>query len=113
MVVTSKCRECKYKKIAHKAMRDKRRKGGRFFKALVAAVVLHGVFCVTMSYVLAWTEHMQVVEGLSSTIVTEIIAPLVVYGITKTVENVFQKNRLSFSTPIDAAVAGEETEAKG
>ncbi|MDE6663571.1 MAG: hypothetical protein K2K46_09540 [Lachnospiraceae bacterium] len=53
-----------------------------------------------MSYVLAWSEHAQVVEGVSSTIITEIIAPIIVYGFTKTVENIFQKNELKFSKPI-------------
>ncbi len=54
-----------------------------------------------MSYVLAWMEHSQVVEGVSSTIITEIVAPIIVYGATKTIENIFEKNRLKFSEPIN------------
>ncbi|MCM1387337.1 MAG: hypothetical protein NC231_08425 [Bacillus sp. (in: Bacteria)] len=53
-----------------------------------------------MSYVLAWREHSQIAEGVSSTIITEIVAPILVYGFTKTVENIFEKNRLAFSEPI-------------
>lgn len=95
-----KCRKCIYHK---NYLKEKRRKkiGGRFFKWLVSLVVLHGMICVSMSYVLAWMEHTQVVEGVSSTIITEIVAPIVVYGATKTIENVFEKNRLKFSEPIE------------
>lgn len=76
---------------------------GFFFKALVSMVIVHGMICVSMSYALAWQEHTQVVEGVSSTIITEIVAPILIYGFTKTVENIFQKNRLSFSVPINDA----------
>lgn len=93
------CRECSYYRAFLKSRRAKR-SGGRFFKWLVSAVVLHGMICVSMSYALAWKEHTQVVETVSATIITEIVAPIVVYGFTKTVENIFQKNRLSFSEPI-------------
>ena len=79
-----------------------------FFKALVGLVAGHGMVCVSMSYALAWMEHTQVVEGVSSTIITEIVAPIIVYGFTKTVENIFQKNRLKFSEPI-----AEESEEFG
>lgn len=78
----------------------KKKQGGLFFKLLISAVVLHGIACVSMSYVLAWLDRVQVVESVSQTIVTEIIAPVIVYGLTKTVENIFSKNKLSFSEPI-------------
>ena len=96
-------RECRYFQgyYAFKK-RERKRKAGRFFKWLTGLVVGHGMICVSMSYILAWTEHTQVVEGVSTTIVTEIIAPVIVYGATKTIENIFQKNRLSFSTPLEA-----------
>ena len=58
------------------------------------------MICVSMSYALAWMEHTQVVEIVSSTIITEIVAPVIIYGFTKTVENIFQKNELTFSTPV-------------
>lgn len=91
------CRRCKYYK---KAVRQKKARGN-FFKWLVSMVVLHGMICVSMSYALAWKEHTQVVEAVSSTIITEIVAPIIVYGFTKTVENIFQKNHLKFSEPIE------------
>lgn len=59
------------------------------------------MICVSMSYILAWMEHTQVVESVSSTIITEIVAPIVIYGATKTIENIFEKNKLRFSEPID------------
>lgn len=93
------CCQCIYYKNYLKAKRRKRL-GGLFFKCMVSLVVLHGMICVSMSYVLAWMEHTQVVESVSSTIITEIVAPIVVYGFTKTVENIFEKNRLKFSEPI-------------
>lgn len=93
------CRECTYYKNYLKSKR-KKKPGGRFFKWLVSLVVLHGMVCVSMSYMLAWIERTQVVEGVSSTIITEIVAPIVVYGATKTIENIFEKNRLKFSEPI-------------
>lgn len=92
------CRECRYYKAY---LMRKKKPGGRFFKWLVSLVVFHGMGCVSMSYVLAWTEHTQAVEGVSSTIITEIVAPIVVYGATKTIENVFEKNKLKFSEPIN------------
>lgn len=96
------CRKCSYYKNYLKVKR-KKKPGGRFFKGLVSFVVLHGMICVSMSYVLAWMEHTQVVEGVSSTIITEIVAPIIVYGATKTIENVFEKNKLKFSEPIQVA----------
>lgn len=99
------CRECMkcsyYKFYLASRSRNKKKTGGRFFKGLVSLVVLHGMICVSMSYALAWKEHTQVVEGVSSTIITEIVAPIVVYGATKTIENIFEKNRLKFSEPIN------------
>lgn len=94
------CCQCIYCKAYLKA-KGKKKQGGRFFKWMVSLVVLHGMICVSMSYILAWMEHTQVVESVSSTIITEIVAPIVIYGATKTIENIFEKNKLRFSEPID------------
>lgn len=115
------CLKCNYYKKAakyYKLVPKKKKKGGYFFKALVGAVVFHGTACVSMSYALAWTEHTQVVEVVSSTIITEIVAPIIIYGFTKTVENIFQKNELVFSKPIGLEKNGisagaEESEGLG
>ena len=95
------CQKCEYYKGYIRVSKKRKRPGGVFFKSLVSIVVLHGMACVTMSYLLAWMEHTQVVETVSSTIITEIVAPIIVYGFTKTIENIFEKNRLSFSEPVE------------
>ena len=61
-------------------------------KMLTWIVVAHGLLCVTDSHILAWVGRVDTLEGLSSTQVTEIIAPITIYGITKTIENIFEKN---------------------
>lgn len=63
-----------------------------FMKILVVIVVTHGLICISLSYVLAFLGFQEVVESLSSTMVTEVIAPVTIYGITKTIENVSKYN---------------------
>ena len=63
-----------------------------FMKILVLIVVIHGLVCITLSYILAFLGASDVVESLSSTMVTEVIAPVTIYGITKTIENVSKYN---------------------
>lgn len=91
-----------------KAKKTKKKKSGWFFKFLISGVVLHGMWCVSMSYMLAWRDHLNIVETVSSTIVSQIIAPVIVYGATKTIENIFSKNKLSFSEPIKDTPEPEE-----
>lgn len=74
-------------------MSDKAKKFfNSFMKILVAIVVAHGLVCITLSYVLAFLGYSEVVESLSSTMVTEVIGPVTIYGITKTIENVSKYN---------------------
>ena len=70
-----------------------------FMKILVSVIVIHGLVCITMSYILAFMGYNEVVESLSSTMVSEVIAPVVVYGITKTIENVSKYNDWIDRTP--------------
>lgn len=63
-----------------------------FMKILVFVVVTHGLVMVTLSYILAFMDKIQIAESLSQTVVQEIIAPVTIYGITKTVENVSKYN---------------------
>lgn len=72
-----------------------------YLKGLVFLIELHGITCVTISYVLAWQDKVSTNESLSATIVTEIVAPLITYAISKTVENIFEHNHLRFSEPIE------------
>lgn len=87
-------------KKLHRARREIRRMRNRkavrlfdsFMKVLVLIVVLHGLGCVTTSYVFAWYGVMEPLKSLSETIAREIVAPVVVYGMTKTIENVSKYN---------------------
>ena len=63
-----------------------------FMKILVFIVVVHGLVCISLSYVLAFMGYAEVVESLSSTMVSEVVAPVTIYGITKTIENVSKYN---------------------
>ena len=73
---------------------------GKGFKALCWIIEIHAIICITLSYVLAFLDKMNPLETLSSTITTEIVAPIVVLGFTRMVENIFEHNKLSFSTPL-------------
>ena len=70
-----------------------------YVKAATSIVLGHGLIMVTMSYVLAWFEKDAVVD-VSTTLITEIVAPLCLYMGTNCIMNVFEKNELSFSKPI-------------
>ena len=63
-----------------------------FMKILVFIVVAHGLVCISLSYILAFMGYNEVVESLSSTMVTEVVAPVTIYGLTKTIENVSKYN---------------------
>lgn len=63
-----------------------------FMKVITFAVVFHGLSMVTLSYILAFMDKIQIAESLSQTVVSEIIAPVTVYGITKTFENISKYN---------------------
>ena len=63
-----------------------------FMKIITFTVIIHGLFMVTFSYILAFMDKMQIAESLSQTVVTEIIGPFAVYGITKTIENISKYN---------------------
>ena len=71
-----------------------------FPKAILLIIELHAMACITASYVLAFMYHESVVENLSITIVGQIVAPLVAYLAGSVVSNIFEKNKLSFSTPL-------------
>ena len=63
-----------------------------FMKLLVTIVVVHGLMCITASYVMAFMGYADALENLSSTMASQIVAPVVTYGVTKMVENVSKYN---------------------
>ena len=82
-----------------KSPERKRVKIDTYVKAATSIVLAHGLVMVTMSYVLAWFEKDAVVD-VSTTLITEIVAPLCLYMGTNCIMNIFEKNKLSFSEPI-------------
>lgn len=64
-----------------------------FMKVMTFIIIMHGLTMITLSYILAFNDKMTIAEGLSQTVVQEIIGPFVVYGITKTIENVSKYNK--------------------
>lgn len=96
-----------------KVLRQKRKKKKKvslntYTKLITTAVVVHGMVLTSCSYILAYIGMDPVVD-VSSTIVKEIVAPLVVYLGTNTIMNIFEKNKLSFSVPLNAELINKET----
>ncbi|MBD5396118.1 MAG: hypothetical protein HDR71_18105 [Lachnospiraceae bacterium] len=92
-----------------KRMREKRKRIGlnTYTKLITTAVVAHGMVLTSCSYILAYIGMDPVVD-VSSTIVKEIVAPLVVYLGTNTIMNIFEKNKLSFSVPLNTELINKE-----
>lgn len=84
-----------------KKRRTVKQKTTKYIKVLTTIVVVHGLLCITTSYIMAWCGIADVLENLSSVLASEVVAPIVVYGFTKTIENIFEKNITSISKPID------------
>lgn len=82
-----------------------------YAKVVTTAVLAHGMILTSCSYILSWVGMDPVVD-VSSTIVKEIVAPLVVYLGTNTIMNIFEKNKLSFSVPINSTVIKDGTTNK-
>lgn len=78
-----------------------------FSKLIVSLVVAHGMILTTLSYILSFWRLDPVVD-VSSTIVREIVAPVIVYLATNTIMNVFEKNKLAFSVPINTTFIGKD-----
>ena len=76
-----------------------------YAKVATTAVLAHGMILTSCSYVLSWIGMDPVVD-VSSTIVKEIV--LVVYLGTNTIMNIFEKNKLSFSVPINSTVIDKD-----
>lgn len=78
-----------------------------YAKVATTAVLTHGMILTSCSYILAWIGMDPVVD-VSSTIVKEIVAPLIVYLGTNTIMNIFEKNKLSFSVPLNSTVISKD-----
>ncbi len=78
-----------------------------YAKVATTAVLVHGMILTSLSYLLA-SAGLDPVVDVSSTIVREIVAPLVVYLGTNMIMNIFEKNKLSFSVPLDSTIITKE-----
>ncbi len=81
-----------------------------FSKFIVVVVMSHGMILTTLSYILAFFGMDPVVD-VSSTIVREIVAPVLTYLATNTIMNIFEKNKLLFSVPISSTIIDSKGEA--
>lgn len=78
-----------------------------FSKLIVSLTVFHGMILTTFSYALSYVGMDPVVD-VSSTIVREIVAPVLVYLATNMIMNIFEKNKLAFSVPINTTFVGRD-----
>lgn len=91
------------RKRRRKKTPDKKVRIDTYAKMAVTVLMVHGMALTTWSYILA-SHGMDPVVDVSSTIVREIVAPVITYLATNTVMNIFEKNKLSFSIPLNSAV---------
>lgn len=87
--------------------RKKKVKLDTYAKMATTAVLIHGMALTSLSYLLA-SAGLDPVVDVSSTIVREIVAPLVVYLGTNMIMNIFEKNKLSFSVPLDSTIISKD-----
>ncbi len=78
-----------------------------YVKLITTAVLAHGMILTTCSYILSVLKVDPIVD-VSSTIVREIVAPVIVYMATNMVMNIFEKNKLSFSIPLNSTVINKD-----
>ena len=71
-------------------------------KQLIWWFAINGTIWIYFSYILAFTDHPQIAESLSSNVCTVVIGSFVLYVVSKTIENVFKYNELGGKSNIDA-----------
>ena len=59
-------------------------------KQLIWWFAINGTIWIYFSYILAFTDHPQIAESLSSNVCTVVIGSFVLYVVSKTIENVFK-----------------------
>lgn len=78
----------------------KKRKTITAIKLITYIVVGHGLLCITSSYIMAWCGVCDTLSSLSEVLAKEVVAPITIYGVTKTLENIFEKNISTFHKPL-------------
>lgn len=89
--------------IRNKDKKKKKVSLDTYAKVVTTAVIAHGMILTSCSYILS-AIGMDPVVDVSSTIVREIVAPVIVYLATNMIMNIFEKNKLSFSAPLNSTV---------
>lgn len=59
-----------------------------YHKRLLNFIIINSIGMMWMSYILAWFNHEEIAQSLSNTVATSIVAVVIPYLITKTIENV-------------------------
>ena len=70
-----------------------------FSKVIVFLSIIYGWILTTVSYIWAAMGY-EPLTDLSSTIVSTIVGPVITYLCTNALCTIFEKNKLSFSTPL-------------
>ena len=88
-----------FKKIKKWWLGFKEEQALEYHKRLLNFIIINSIGMMWMSYVLAWFDHEEIAESLSNTVATSIVAVVIPYLITKTIENVSKYgSRLNHTT---------------
>ena len=88
-----------FKKIKNWWIGFKEEQALEYHKRLLNFIIINSIGMMWMSYVLAWFNHEKIAESLSNTVATSIVAVVIPYLITKTIENVSKYgSRLNHTT---------------
>lgn len=108
-----------FKKIKEWWIGFKEEQALEYHKRLLNFIIVNSIGMMWMSYVLAWFDHEEIAESLSNTVATSIVAVVIPYLITKTIENVSKYGcRLNRTTKefddvsLDKSVTNEISEQK-
>ena len=86
-------------KQEEKQKKEKKPLINRFSQFIVFFCMLYGLFLTTISYLFSYLGKEPLVD-LSSVIVQTIVAPCVVWLCQNALCNIFENNKLAFSTPL-------------
>ena len=108
-----------FKKIKEWWISFKEKQALEYHKRLLNFIIINSIGMMWMSYILAWFDHEEIAQSLSNTVATSIVAVVIPYLITKTIENVskygsrLNKTTKDFDTvSLEESVTNENTEQK-
>lgn len=77
-----------FKKIKQMWIKHQEKKELEYHKKLLNFIIFNALGMMWCSYVLAWYGKEEIAESLSNTVASSIVAVVIPYLITKTIENV-------------------------